>query len=103
MISSQLSASSSMFSSDRNLLSNYYHTHVNYVFRGLVLSAFADIWVSTAWSVHICKTWILTCPEAVQQRQCVTRNVKTWLPDSRFGYSSVVDHRTRQPVFPQYK
>ena len=44
--------------------------------------------------------WALTCPETVHQRLCMTREMETWLLDSRVGNNSnsVVDHRSRQPV-----
>jgi len=35
----------------------------------------------------------MTCPETVHQRPRVTREIETWLSDSRVGNSSVVDHR----------
>jgi len=34
-------------------------------------------------------TWALTCPETVHQRLCVTREIETWLSDSRVGNSIV--------------
>ena len=44
--------------------------------------------------VQICMARALTCPETVEQRPCVTREIKTWLLDSRVGYNRVVDHRS---------
>ena len=43
--------------------------------------------------VQVSMTWALTCPEKVHQRPCMTREIETWLWDS-----SVVDHRSRNPV-----
>jgi len=37
---------------------------VDYVVRAL-MSAFTDSWFGKAPSVRICKTWTLTCPEAI--------------------------------------
>jgi len=42
--------------------------------------------------------WALTCLETVQQRPCMTREIKTCLSDCRIGNNSVVDHRSRRPV-----
>ena len=28
---------------------------------------------------YLCMTWALACPEMVEQRPCVTREIKTWL------------------------
>jgi len=47
--------------------------------------------------VQVSKTWALTCPETVQ-RPCMTREMETWLSDSRVGNNSVVDHRSWRPV-----
>jgi len=44
---------------------------------------------------QLCVTWALTCVEMVQQTECMTREIKTWLLDSRIGYNSVIDHRSR--------
>jgi len=43
---------------------------------------------------NLCKT----CPETVHQRPCMTREIETWLSDSRVCNNSVVDHRSRWPV-----
>jgi len=40
----------------------------------------------------------LTCLEAVQQGPCMMREIETWLSDSRVGYNTLVDHRSRRPV-----
>ena len=40
----------------------------------------------------------LICPETVHQRLFITREIETWLSDSRVGKNSVVDHRSRRPV-----
>ena len=42
--------------------------------------------------------WALTCLETVQQRPCMTREIKTCLSDSRISNNSVVDHRSRRLV-----
>jgi len=50
---------------------------------------------------HLCKLarhGALTCPEKVHQRPRVTKEIKTWLSDSRVGDNSVADHRSRRPV-----
>jgi len=44
--------------------------------------------------VQVSTTWALTCPETVHQ----TREMETWLSDSRVSNSSVVDHTSRRPV-----
>ena len=44
----------------------------------------------------------LTCPEAVHQRPCMTREIETWLSDSRVSNNNVVDHRSRRPVLSQH-
>jgi len=31
--------------------------------------------------VQVCTTWALTCPETVQQKPCMTREIETWLLD----------------------
>ena len=48
--------------------------------------------------VQVSTTLALTCPETVHQRPCMTREMETWLSDSRVGNSSVVEHRSRRPV-----
>ena len=48
--------------------------------------------------VQVSTTLALTCPETVNQRPCMTREIKTWLSDRRVGNNSVVDHRSRRPV-----
>ena len=48
--------------------------------------------------MQVSTTWALTCPETVHRRPCVTREIETWLSDSRVGNNSVVDHRSRRPV-----
>jgi len=48
--------------------------------------------------VQVSTSWALTCPETVHQRPCMTREIETWLSDSRVGNYSVVDHRSRRPV-----
>jgi len=40
----------------------------------------------------------MTCPETVHQRPCVTKEIETWLSDSRVSHNCVVDHRSRRPV-----
>jgi len=49
-------------------------------------------------TVQVSMTWALTCPETVHQRPCMTREIETWLSDSRVGNNSVVDNRSRRPV-----
>ena len=72
--------------------------HVDNVAHGLSLATIARRWLGEAPFVQICTTWTLTCPETVQQRPCMTREIETCLSDSRVGYNSVVDHRSRRPV-----
>ena len=43
-------------------------------------------------------TRALTCPETVHHRPHMTREIETWLSDSRVGNNSVVDHKSRRPV-----
>jgi len=51
---------------------------------------------------HLCKlaqhgSWPVR--KRVHQRPCMTREIETWLSDSRVGNNSVVDHiRSRRPV-----
>ena len=80
-------------------------------------STFVNGHVSTMWFVvcrwpqsqegdwarpHLCMqasmTWALTCPETVHRRPCMTREMETWLSDSRVRNNSVIDHRSRRPV-----
>jgi len=44
-------------------------------------------------------TWALTCPETVHQRPHMTREIETWLSDSRVGNNSVADDRSRPGFF----
>ena len=46
----------------------------------------------------ICPTRALICPETVEQRPCVTREIETWLLDSGIHYNRVVDDRRWRPV-----
>jgi len=55
-------------------------------------------WLGKTSFVQVSMTWALTCLETVRQRPCVTREIETWLSDSRFSNSSVVDHTSRRPV-----
>ena len=55
-------------------------------------------WLSEIPFVQVSMTWALTCTATVHQRPCMTREIETWLLDSRVGNSSVVDHRSWQPV-----
>ena len=59
-------------------------------------------WLGETPFVQVSTTWDLTCPETVHQRPCMTREIKTWLSNSRVGNNSVVDHRSRQPVLSLY-
>ena len=45
-------------------------------------------------SVQVSTIWALTYPETVHQRPCMTREIETWLSDSRVGNNSVVDNKT---------
>ena len=53
--------------------------------------------------VQVSTTWALICPETVHRRPCMTREIKTWLSDSKVGNNSVVDHRSRRPVISQLR
>jgi len=48
--------------------------------------------------MQVSTTWALICPEAVHQRPCMTREIETWLSDSRIGNNSVVEHKRQRPV-----
>jgi len=48
--------------------------------------------------VQVSTTSAVTCLETVHQRPCMTREIVTWLSDSRVGNNSVVDHRSQRPV-----
>jgi len=41
--------------------------------------------------MQVSTTWALTCPETVHQRPRMTREIETWLSDSRVGNNSVAD------------
>jgi len=43
--------------------------------------------------VQVSTTWALTCPEKVNRRPRITREIETWLSDSRVGNNSVVNYR----------
>ena len=45
--------------------------------------------------VQVSTTLALTCPETVNQRPRITREMETWLSDSRVGNNSAADHRSR--------
>jgi len=47
--------------------------------------------------VQISTTWVWTCLETVHKRPCTTKEIETWLSDSRVGNNSVVGHRSRRP------
>jgi len=40
--------------------------------------------------VQVSTTWALTCPETVHQRLCMTREMETWLSDSRTEVHCVI-------------
>jgi len=40
--------------------------------------------------VQVSMTWALTCPETVHQRPCMTREIETWLSESR---ADAAEHR----------
>ena len=48
--------------------------------------------------VQVSMTCVLTCGETVHQRLCMTREIRTWLSDSRVGSSSMVDHRSQSSL-----
>ena len=77
---------------------------VDNVVHGLTLATIAGRWLGETPFVPVCMTWTLPCVEMVWQRPCMTREIKTWLSDSRVGYNSVVDRRSRRPVLsPQWQ
>ena len=65
---------------------------------GLSLATIIGRWLGETPFVQVSTTWALTCPETVHQRPCMTREIETWLSDSRVGNYNVVDHRSRRPV-----
>ena len=65
---------------------------VDDVVHGLSLATVTGRWLGRTTFVQISMTWALTCPETVNQRACMTREMETWLSDSRVGNNSVVDH-----------
>ena len=56
-----------------------------------VLATITGRWLGETPFVQVSTTWALTCPETVHQRLCMTREIETWLSDSRVGNNSVVD------------
>jgi len=46
-------------------------------------------WLRETPFVQVSTTWALPCPETVHQRPCMTREIETWLSDSRVGNNSV--------------
>jgi len=71
---------------------------VNNVVHGLLLASITRRWLDETPYVQVSMTWALTCPKMVHQKPCMTREIETWLSDSRVGNYSVVDHRSRRPV-----
>ena len=71
---------------------------IDNVLHGLLLATITGRWLGETPFVQVSTTWALTCPETVHQRPCMTREIETWLSDSRVGNSSVVDHRSRLPT-----
>jgi len=65
---------------------------------GLSLATITRKWLDETPFVQVSTIWALTCPETVHQRPRMTREMETWLSDSRVGNNSVVDHRSRRPV-----
>ena len=72
--------------------------HVDNVVHGLSLATITGRWLGETTFVQVSTTWALTCPEMVHQRPCMTREMETWLSDSRVGNNSVVEHRSWRPV-----
>jgi len=64
----------------------------------LSLATIPGRWLGETPFVQFSMTWALTCLKTVHQRPCMTREIETWLLDSRVGNNSVVDHRSRRPV-----
>ena len=71
---------------------------VGSVVHGLSLATITGRWLGETPFVQVSMTWALTCPETVNQRPCMTRDIETWLSDSTVGNNSVVDRRSRRPV-----
>ena len=40
-------------------------------------------WARPHLCIQVSTTWALTCPETVHRRPCMTKNIETWLSDSR--------------------
>ena len=73
-------------------------SRVDNVVHGLSLATITRSWLGETPLVQVSTTCALTCPETVHQRPCMTREIETWLSDSRVSNNSVVDHRSRRPV-----
>ena len=65
---------------------------------GLSLATITGRWLGETPFVQVSMTCALTCPEKVHHRPCMTREIETWLSDSRVGNNSVVDHISQRPV-----
>ena len=65
---------------------------------GLSLATITGRWLGETQFMQVRMMWALPCPATVHQRPCMTREMKTWLSDSRVGNNSVVQRRSRRPV-----
>jgi len=63
---------------------------------GLSLATITGRWLGETPFVQVSTTWALTRPETVYQRPRMTREIETWLSDSRVSNNSVVDHRSQE-------
>ena len=100
--SSHMTASSSASCSSFSLPSNFVSGHVSTMW--FMVCRWPQSQEGDWARPHLCRFAVarhgpcLACPETVKQRPRVTRGIETWLSDSRVGYNSVVDHRSRRPV-----
>ena len=96
--SRHMTASSSAVWSRFSLLSNFVNGHVDNMVHGLSLVTITGRWLSETQFVLVSMTWALTCTETVHQWPSMTREIETWLSDSRVCNNSVVDHTSWRPV-----
>jgi len=97
--SSHVTASSSASWSRFSPPSNFVNGHVSTMWFMVCRWPQSQLrWFGETQFVQVSTTWALTCPETVHQRPCMTREIETWLSNSRVGNNSVVGHRSRRPA-----
>ena len=80
--SSHMTVSSSTSRSSFSPPLNFVSGHVSTMVHGLSLAIITRKSLGKTPFVQICTTWALACPEMVEHRPRVTREIKTWLLDS---------------------